>query len=98
VKCNKKGVLSLGWIEFAYAHLLDEGGVCESEIINVEDQFLRVHTVFRVLDIIDRERQDEVKALLKFSHLDIKLPMSTCHAFFVATNIFYHMIILLEYK
>ena len=88
MKCSKKGVLSLGWIEFACAHLLDEGGVCKFEIINVEAQFLRVHT-FRVLDIVDRERQDEAKALLIFSHLDIKLPMSTCHAFFfVATNIF----------
>jgi hypothetical protein len=87
VKCNKKGVLSLGWIEFACAHLLDEGGVCEFEIINVEDQFLRVHT-FSVLDIIHRERQDEEKALLIFSHLDIKLPMRTFHASFVATNIF----------
>ena len=54
VKCNKKGVLSLGWIEFACAHLLDKGDVCEFEIINVEDRSLRVHT-FRVLDIIDCE-------------------------------------------
>ena len=57
VKCDKIGVLSLGWIEFACAHLLDEGDVCIFDIINVEDRSLRVHT-FRVLDIIDLERRD----------------------------------------
>jgi hypothetical protein len=36
VKCNKIGVLSLGWIEFACFHLLNEGDICVFEIINVE--------------------------------------------------------------